>query len=117
MLLNELIVISVEGTLEPFSHQKLQVEFTPHLLDSGGFQPGYSRDYNRKISVGIVETGQTLDLVLVAKAWTPWVSLDKAELVFSDCSVGDKLSAQFSITNHSPEMGVDFVVSTTLFHA
>lgn len=102
---------STEGTLEPFSHQKLQVQFTPHLLDTGGFQPGYSRDYNRKVTVGIVETGQTVELVLIAKAWTPWVSLDKSELIFPDCFVGDKLSAQFSVTNHSDEMGIDFTVS------
>lgn len=80
-------------------------------MDSGGFQPGYYRDYNRKITVGIVETGQTLDLVLVARASTPWVSLDKAELVFGDCCVGDKLTSQFKMINHSPEMAVDFMVS------
>lgn len=109
-----LIILRSEGTVEPFSRQKIQVEFTPHLLDSGGFQPGYSREYNRKITVGVVETGQTLDLVLIAKAMTPWVSLDKSELAFPDCSIGDKRTAQFSLTNRSLEMGVDFTVCPML---
>lgn len=100
--------------MEPFSSQKIQVEFIPHLLDSGGFQPGYAREYNRKITVGIVETGQTVDLVLIAKAMTPWVSLDTSELAFSECCVGEKLTAMFSLANHSPEMGVDFIVSSLI---
>ncbi len=64
------------------------------------------REYNRTISFGVIETGQTIEIPITGKALKPAVELSITTFNFPDTAVGDHSDITFTISNKSEELPI-----------
>ena len=98
MYFTEMSIEPSEGTIEPLSKIEVIFKFTPVEIDpqfeflmkairtKNIFAP--VREYLRTVSVGVIETGQTIEIPLTGKALKPSIELSQTNFVFQDTRVG-----------------------------
>ena len=119
--LSPILVLPMEGVIQPYSQQELTFVFQPRAPEhKKGFKTAVQNDpeaaeFVLGANVECVETKQRLCVNITGKALKPTVSLSQRIFRFGDCEVNGRRDIRLKIENKSDELPVDFVINKVAF--
>ncbi|PRP78761.1 hypothetical protein PROFUN_00934 [Planoprotostelium fungivorum] len=118
---SEMIVEPSEGTIDPMSRTELVFRFTPVDIDpqllpllknmripKSLLNP--QREYSRIAFIAIVETGQSIEIPLTARAIKTVYDVSANNLNFGDTFVNSSSELTFTLTNRCEELPINYHV-------